>query len=271
MKHLIYLLLLAVMLSACADMDSFLFNTEKLDHYSPPATIPDSLLEPVTLTSGGLKLYGYWIRSDGSRPGLTILYCHGNKHNMDAYWDRIEFLRRLGCNIFTFDYRGFGMSEGESSQEGMYADADAALEHVMGRGVTSDSLVLYGYSLGNVASIHLAANRVTPLCLIAESPFASSTSLAQGATVLDFPARWLTDGTYDNAETIRRVHVPLLLLHGTDDDFVRYRDNGKIVFENANEPKKLIPVEGADHTNVPQTMGVEQYLTELKSWINGNH
>jgi fermentation-respiration switch protein FrsA (DUF1100 family) len=250
-------------------MDSFLFNTEKLDHYSPPAGIPDSLLEPVTFKSDGLTLYGYWIRSDGSRPGLTILYCHGNKHNMDEYWDRIEFLRKLGGNIFTYDYRGFGRSEGESSQQGMYDDAVAALEQVTSRGVVADSLVLYGFSLGNVASIYLAAGKITPRCLIAESPFASSTSLAQGATVLDFPERWLTDGTFDNAETIRNVHVPLLLLHGLDDDFVRYRDNGRIVFENANEPKKLITVPGAGHTNVPQTMGVDRYLEEVEAWIDG--
>jgi fermentation-respiration switch protein FrsA (DUF1100 family) len=190
---------------------------------------------------------------------------------MDAYWDRVEFLRRLGGNIFIFDYRGFGMSEGESSQEGMYADADAALAYVQSRGVQADSLVLYGFSLGNVASIHLAANRITPRCLIAESPFASSTSLTQGGIGLDFPARWLTDGTFNNAETIRKVHVPLLLLHGLDDDFVRYRDNGAIVFENANQPKKLITVKGANHTDVPQTMGVDQYLTELQTWIDGSH
>jgi fermentation-respiration switch protein FrsA (DUF1100 family) len=252
-------------------MDSFLFNTETLDHYSPPASIPDSLLEPVTLKSDGLNIYGYWIGSDGTRPGLTILYCHGNKHSMDEYWDRIEFLRKLGGNIFTFDYRGFGRSEGESSEEGLYADAEAALANVLARGVLPDSLVLYGFSLGNVASFHLADGKVTPRCLIAESPFASSTALAQGATVLDFPARWLTDGTYDNAETIRRIHVPLLLLHGVEDDFVRYRDNGKVVFDNANEPKKLLPIPGATHTDVPQTMGVDNYLQELKAWIDGKH
>ena len=198
---------------------------------------------------------------------MTILYCHGNKHSIDEYWDRVEFLRQLGANIFIFDYRGFGMSEGEPSQAGMYADADAALAYVRTRGVPDSSLVLYGYSLGNVASIHLAANRVAPRVLIAEAPFASSTSLAQGALGLDFPARWLTDGTFDNAETIRRVTVPFLLLHGEDDDFVRYRDNGRVVFENANEPKKLIVVPGASHTDIPQTMGVDRYLKEVEEWI----
>ena len=263
----ILLVIAAALASSACEMDGFLFNTEALDRYSPPASIPDSLLEKVTFTSDGNTLHGYWIRSDGSRPGLAILYCHGNKHNMDAYWDRIEFLRTLGADIFTFDYRGFGLSEGSSSQEGMYADAEAALALVMADGFIADSLVLYGFSLGNVASIHLAANRITPRALIAESPFASSTSLVQGATVLDFPARWLTDGTFNNAETIKRVTAPLLVLHGEEDDFVRYRDNGKVVYDNATTQKTLIAVAAAVHDNVPQTMGLPAYFAALRAHI----
>lgn len=253
--------------AGCADMDGFLFNTEELDRYHPPESIPGAALEAITFESEGNTLHGYWVQSTGEHSDVVILYCHGNKHNMDAYWDRIEFLRQLGAHVFTFDYRGFGMSEGTSSEQGMYADADAALAVLEARGYTGDSVVLYGFSLGNVASIHLAARRIVPRALIAESPFASSTALAQGGIGLDFPARWLTAGTYDNAETIREVTVPLLLLHGDDDDFVRYRDNGRVVFEHANEPKKLILVPGAGHDNVPQTYGVERYLEEVREAV----
>jgi len=264
--------LIALVAGGCADMDGFLFNTQTVDRYHPPASIPDSALEQVILDSEGNSLYGYWIEADGAHAGgphanVTILYCHGNKHSMDEYWDRVEFLRRLGANIFTFDYRGFGLSEGTSSEAGLHADADAALAEVRRRGFADADIVLYGFSLGNVASIHLAADRIEPRALIAEAPFASSTALAQGGMALDFPARWLTEGTYDNAETIRRVRAPLLLLHGEDDDFVRYRDNGRLVYANANEPKSLIVVPGANHTDVPQTMGVDRYLEELRRWM----
>lgn len=262
------LALACIMIAGCMEMDGFLFNTEELDHYSLPGnTIPDSLLEQVVLDSDGNDIYGYWVKSNGARPGLTVLYCHGNKHNMDAYWDRVMLLHRLGVNVFIFDYRGFGMSEGSSSQDGMYADAEAALDFVTSKGVVPDSLCLYGFSLGNVASIYLAARKVDPRCLIAESPFASANSLTQGATGLDIPPRWLTEGTFDNALLIRDIKTPLLLVHGLEDDFVRYRDNGRIVYENAPEPKRLITVTGAVHDNVPQTMGEERYLDALREWI----
>ncbi|MBC8145150.1 MAG: alpha/beta hydrolase, partial [bacterium] len=170
-------------------------------------------------------------------------------------------------NIFTFDFRGFGLSEGTSSQHGMYTDAEAALAQVIAKGFVADSIVLYGFSLGNVASIHLAANKIRPRALIVESGFASSTSLVQGAMLLDIPSRWLTDGTFDNATTIQRVTSPILVLHGEEDDFVRFRDNGQVIFDNAKDPKRLIAVPGATHTDVPQTFGVARYLDTLRAWI----
>ena len=261
--------LLFVVLIGC-ELDGFLFNSRKLDKYQLPGnTIPSSLIDQVTFESGGNTLYGYWVHSSGERSGLTILYCHGNKYHIDHYWDRVMFLHRLGVNVFIFDYRGYGMSEGTSSEVGLYADGRAALDYVTShKAVKSDSLILYGYSLGNVVSIYLAAERTRPLCLIAEAPFASANSLTQNSLLLDVPAQWLTEGQFDNAERIKHIDTPFLLLHGADDDFVRYRDNGKIVFQNAPQPKKEIVISGAKHTDIPQTLGVESYLDQLQEWFD---
>jgi fermentation-respiration switch protein FrsA (DUF1100 family) len=270
-KNIVYLMIsLPFVLLVGCELDGFLFNTKKLDAYQLPGnTIPSSLIEQVTFKSGNNTLYGYWVNSSGERSGLTILYCHGNKYHIDHYWDRVMFLHRLGVNVFIFDYRGFGMSDGTSSEEGLYADGRAALDYVMSqKAVKSDSLILYGYSLGNVVSIYLAAERINPLCLIAEAPFASANSLTQDSLPLDIPARWLTEGQFDNAERIKHISTPFLLLHGANDDFVRYRDNGKIVFQNAPQPKKEIVISGANHTDIPQTLGVETYLDQLQEWFD---
>ena len=255
--------------AGCMDMDGFLSNEKSVDAYVLPGnTLPDSLIEPVTFKSGGSTLYGFWVASNGGRPGITILYCHGNKHHIDEYWDRVMFLHELGINLFIFDYEGFGRSEGSFSEEAMLADAEAALDYVLARPEAAvDSLGLYGYSLGNVASIHLAADVADPLFLVAEAPFASASALTQGTLNLALPAGWLTEGTFDNAERIRSIRTPFLLFHGSDDDFVRFRDNGKVVFQNAPEPKSLRLVPGAKHNNIPQTMGLDSYRAVLADWI----
>ena len=265
---LLTLTLLGLILASCT-LDSNLFNPEEVDAYQLPGnTIPANLIEEVELDSDGNKIYGFWVSSSGERPGLTILYCHGNKHNIDEYWDRVMLLHELGVNIFIFDYRGYGKSEGESSEAGLYADSEAALEYVENRPeYDSDSLCFYGYSLGNVASIYLAAEIQDPLCLFSEAPFASANSLTQGSLVLDIQPRWLTDGEFDNIENVKKINTPFMIFHGEDDDFVRYRDNGKVVFDAAPNPKELVLVANAVHDNVPYIMGKENYLNKMSDWI----
>jgi alpha/beta superfamily hydrolase len=261
---------LAIFASGCT-LDSFLFNPQRVESYRLPGNvIPLDLIEEVTFQSGGFTLHGIWVRSNGFRPGITILYCHGNKHNIDEYWDRVMLLHELGVNLFIFDYRGFGRSEGKSvSEEGLLADGEAALNYVLSRPeVIPDSVGYYGYSLGAVVAIYLAAARRDPLFLVAESPFASAASLAQGSLNLLLPAGWLTQGRFDNAERVKRIRTHFLLLHGSRDDLVRFRDNGRVVWENAPEPKRLVLVEGARHDDVPQTLGLDKYLSALALWIN---
>ncbi|MDP8208779.1 MAG: alpha/beta hydrolase [Candidatus Electryonea clarkiae] len=256
--------------TSCMKLDSFLFNSEELDEYSLPGnTIPESLIEEVMLDSDGNTLHGFWVGSNGDRSGLTILYCHGNKHNIDHYWDRVMFLHDFGVNLFIYDYRGFGKSDGESSEDGLYSDGTAALDYVLSRNeVTADSLIVYGFSLGNVVSIYLTAEKIDPLCLFAEALFAAATSLTQGSSIIDVPHRWLTEGEFNNAERIKNIHVPFMIFHGDEDDFVRYRDNGKIVYENAPEPKRLVLIPGAGHTDIPQRLGLTEYYDTMNDWIS---
>ncbi|HEX2962993.1 MAG TPA: alpha/beta fold hydrolase [Ignavibacteriales bacterium] len=269
-KIILYISLFVAIAAQGCDMDSFLFNDKKISAYKLPGNnIPDSLIKQVTFKSGGNTLYGYWVKGENYFNSFTLLYCHGNKENIDNYWDRVMYLHQLGVNVFIFDYRGFGLSEGTSSEVGLHEDAAAAWNFIkVNYGVKPASLILYGYSLGNVASIYLAAEVVKPMALIAEAPFASANSLTQGSLVLDIPAGWLTKGKFNNAEEIKKITTPFLLLHGSDDDFVRFRDNGQVVFDNAPEPKTLIVVPGAVHTNIPEKMGVEEYLMSLRKFLH---
>ncbi len=268
--NLLVTVLITLVICGC-ELDSFMFNTEQLEQYSLPGnSIPDSLIEHVTFESGSNTLHGFWVKSNASHfmSSVTILYCHGNKHNIDYYWDRVEYLHNTETNVFVFDYRGFGLSEGESSEQGLYEDGVAALDYLCTRPDFSlDSLCLYGFSLGNVVSIYLASEIVDPMCLIAEAPFASANSLTQGSALLDLPGRWLTDGRFDNVEKIKNIDTYFYLIFGDHDDFVRPYDNGRVIWENAPMPKMSLVVPFANHENIPETIGITEYISLISYWI----
>lgn len=261
-----------VLLCSGCKLDDFLFNTKKLTSYSlSNAVIPDSARQFVSLASHGTTIYGFFVKSAGAHRDVTILYCHGNKESIEPYWDRTELLYQAGYNVFIFDYEGFGMSGGECSEEALYADGQAALNYVRSRpDVDPDRIVYYGFSLGAAVAIDLAANVRPPVTLICEAPFASGEALLQSGALLDIPGSVALKGDYNNAAKIRNVHVPLLVLHGTEDRFIDMTRNGQVVFENANEPKQFIRVAGAGHSTIPWTMGVTEYLRAVTNFINSS-
>lgn len=264
------LLALTVIAGAGCKLDDFLFNTKRLSSYSVSnAIIPDSARQLVSLKSRDATIYGFFVKAPAARRGMTVLYCHGNKESIEPYWDRVELLYRAGFNVFVFDYEGFGMSEGDCSEEALYADGRAALEYVRSRSdLDPEKIIYYGFSLGAAVAIDLAANARAPRVLICEAPFASGEALVQSGALLDVPGSVALKGTYDNAAKIRNVHAPFLLFHGTDDVFIDLTKNGQVIFDNANEPKKFVRVQGAGHSSIPWTMGVSAYLQTLAQFTD---
>ena len=258
---LIILSFFAAFTVGCFDLDSALFHEEKLTSYQLPSTvIPDSSRSMVIMTSQGKKIYGYFVRSNGTHPETTILYSHGNKDHLQFYWDRVEFFYEMGFNVFIYDYEGFGMSEGSPDEQAIYADAEAALTYVLSRGdVDQSRIAFYGFSLGCAAAVNVAASSFSPHALILEAPFASATALVQSGTILHLPGSAVMNGQYDNAGKIGHVHAPLLILHGENDAFINIDANAAVIFAHANPPKEFIRIPGADHATVPQTMGAARY------------
>jgi fermentation-respiration switch protein FrsA (DUF1100 family) len=265
------LVIFVLICGRCLNLDSFMFNHRAQVNYELTGnTIPDSLITQVTFKSGEYTLYGYWVRGDSvADTGLTIFYCLGNQWSIDFYWDRVMYFHQTGANVFIFDFRGYGLSQGTPTGPGLEEDVRAAWQFVKDAyHVPDESLAVYGYSLGATPAIFIAARDDTaPLCLFVESTFASATSLAQGGAGIDLPQYWLADYDFNNIGTIKKVTCPVFHLHGLADDFCRYRDNGKPFYEVITTPKgHYYPPEGG-HGNVPESTGLDRYVAYIKDWI----
>ncbi len=212
-------------------------------------------------TSDGVKLHGWFFRVDHSK--ATLFWCHGNAGNITHRLHNISKLLPLGINVFIFDYRGYGKSEGKPSEQGVYEDALAAYDFLtMDKGVESLSLIVFGRSLGAAVAIDLASRRV---CrgLILESSFPSAQAVAKG--MLPF-IHFFIRSRFDAESKIKDIHVPLLFTHGTEDRTIPMH-LGRILFEKANEPKSFYEIVGADH-NDTYIVGGDEYFRRLGTFID---
>ncbi|MBU3679963.1 MAG: alpha/beta hydrolase [Candidatus Kapabacteria bacterium] len=265
--------IIAAVLGGCS-MDSFLFNTMALDTYDlSTSVIPAEHRTEVTLRSGSETLYGYFVRQPDSLridPHPTVFYNHGNKHNLQEYWDRVELLYKAGFDVFIYDYRGFGRSTGSSSEEGLQSDVSAALAYLKSRpDVDTTQIVDYGFSLGGYPCLYAASTLHRPKAVITEAIFASSEAIIQSGTLLNVPGGYLMKGAFNNLENIRRIAAPILLLHGTDDVFIGIERNGEPLAAAAPQPKIFRRIEGAGHSSIPSTMGEDAYIELVRSFIRG--
>ena len=130
-----------------------------------------------TPTSRGSRVACMHIKCS-ENPRFTILFSLGNAVDlgrMSSFF--IDLGRRLNCNIFSYDYSGYGASSGVPSEKNLYADIEAAWKKLQAKfGVTEDEVVLYGQSLGCGPTIHLAST--TALAgVILQSPIMSLLSI----------------------------------------------------------------------------------------------
>ena len=204
----------------------------------------------------------------------VIMYCHGNKDHMDFYWPRAQLLANAGgknrYGVLMIDYRGYGLSEGKPSEEGLYNDVDAGLQWLKSKGLTGSRLVLYGFSMGSAPAVKLTAGprSLAPAKLMLEAPFASAEVMVQDATGLALPAAFVTDLKINNAELIKTVQQPLFWIHGAADDFLNINTHGRLVFDNHRGAfKEAHIIAGADHSNVPYITGYQDYLSRVERFI----
>ena len=207
----------------------------------------------------GTQLVGWFIPAQPGPAAGTVFYCHGNAQNLTAHYGFVSWLPREGYNLFLFDYRGFGKSEGEPTREGTFADTLAALEYLRNRpDVDADRIVAFGQSLGG-ACLLAALGETDPgqvRGIAVESTFYSYQGVLQAKTAenpllwfIQWPlSRWLVTDDHSPSHSLDRIPpVPLLVIHGDADKLVPYKQ-GKLLYEKAGRPKRFISIPGGTHT-----------------------
>lgn len=217
--------------------------------------------EDVSLqTADGLRLHGWYLpHEEGS---ASLLFCHGNAGNISHRTESLRQLHSLGLNVFIFDYRGYGRSEGRPSEKGTYQDALAAYDWLQGR-CPDLPIILFGRSLGAAVAIELAAQG-KGAALIAESGFTSVPALGQELFPV-LPVKWLVRTRYDSLAKIPQVKIPVLVIHSREDEIVPFH-HGDALFEAAPGPKQFLEIHGGH--NDGYVLSETEYLRGIQAFLD---
>lgn len=268
------LLTLAVITAVpgCAHMGRFspLSGLERSMVYHPtpfPDNVPNNLpFRDIWFEStDGTRLHGWLL--EHPNPRAVALFCHGNAGNIADRAETLALLnRRHDLTVMTFDYRGYGQSEGKPDEKGILRDARAARTWLAHHADVAESeIVLMGRSLGGAVAVDLAANDGARGLVLA-STFTSLPDVGAHHVAWVAPHLMMTQ-RLNSLGKIKRYHGPLLQSHGDADELIPLA-MGRELFDAAPGPKRFVTIPDAGH-NDPQNeeyrVALDQFLRDLDS------
>jgi len=238
-------------------VERFFFYPDNL-RYTTPAQFGLQAEDVWITAADGSKLHAWFLPAQG-RAKATVLHLHGNAANVSNHLPLVAWLPPRGFNVLTLDYRGFGLSQGTPSLDGVVDDAAAGLNHLRGRkDVDATRLIVVGQSLGGATALRLLARDSDGVRLaVIDSAFASYRQIAREAAstagvlapLAPLVMKAFPGPEKDPITALRTVHVPLIFVHGTRDAVIAH-DHSAQLHAAANAPKELWTVDDAEHVAV---------------------
>jgi fermentation-respiration switch protein FrsA (DUF1100 family) len=262
------LLLILPLLTGCTGL---LFQPLE-PHVLDPAKVGVEARDIYFKSADGVNLHGWFLPAKDTAAG-TVLFLHGNAENVSTHIGSVYWLPDYGFNVFLFDYRGFGRSEGEPTLEGIHTDFAAALDTVFGlQAVDPRRVVVFGQSMGAATAITGLAQspyRTRIRALVVEGAPSSYRTVAREALnewwltwLFQWPLSMTIDDSYRPLDQVGKISpTPLLIVHSRDDEVISF-DHAQALYEAAREPKELWPVAGARHIAAFTTAGPRARLVE---------
>jgi fermentation-respiration switch protein FrsA (DUF1100 family) len=216
----------------------------------------------------GAKLYAWIIPSLPSDPRDNwLLLFHGNGTNVSLGAHGYDDFRAMGFSVMAPEYPGYLDSPGRPTEALIEREGKAAYDYLRTvRGVPAKNIVIFGGSLGAAFAIDLAS-RVEAGALVEHAGFTSV--LAMGRREYPFlPIDLLITNRLESDKKIGRVKMPVLLLHGTEDEVIPFT-HAEQLHELANPPKHLVRHRGGHSTGAGSTaLRNPEFFSEIATFLN---
>lgn len=194
-----------------------------------------------------------------NNPKFNFIYLSGNGSNVRS---AIPFFNELtnqaDVNIFTFNYSGYGLSDGKPTIEGIVNDAKIAIQFYNQHLNNNLPTLILGYSMGGYVALNILENNFIDQVIIM-STFTSLEELegylikeALPWIIRPFLKLDVDEKIYNlnNKPLAQKVEKPILVIHGKADDFIP-PTMGKVLYDlMPSKNKKFVTINDADHRMV---------------------
>jgi pimeloyl-ACP methyl ester carboxylesterase len=217
------------------------FFADKLIFQPPGTPYPQDHAHFTSLKSEDQNTAIYYRAAAPNMP--TLLWSHGNAQNLESLRPDLDSLNLQGFGVISYDFPGYGESNGKPSEKGCYRAIETTYQHLISKlGVTPDQIILIGQSVGSGPTCWLAAHKKHHSVVLV-SPF-----LSAFRTVTHLPI-FLGD-RFPNHKWIKEFDTPLLVIHGEEDQTIPFK-HGKGLYElSPSKKKSFVPVSDAGHNDI---------------------
>lgn len=174
------------------------------------------------------SLHAWLVRTSLESPRGTLIQFHGNAANITDHWAFVAWAPSLGFDVLTFDYRGFGQSDGAARLEFCLDDVLSVLSFIRDFGdIRSDRIIGLAQSIGGPLLLAaLSEIKVMPFSkLILDSTFASIPAMIHRRIPIagGFIANKISNRlTIDITACNSLFELPKLVIHASGDPVVPF-------------------------------------------------
>ena len=231
-------------------------------------------------TVDGKQIHGWYLPAlnQDSMPSShtakgTVFFLHGNSLNISYYLRSVYWLPEHGYNVFLFDYRGFGLSQGEAELPEIYNDIEAAHKWLQAEHIQQQPKPVFvlGQSIGGALGSYWIGKYQPDIAgFIIDSSFSSFNNMVQHVSnnvwllwPFQYPIRWSFNSDFNPEIYAPQIKAPILQFHSPDDEVVPYFE-GERLHESLRAPKKWVETYGA-HIN---TFNIQSNRDELVKFLD---
>ena len=222
--------------------------------------------QEISIVRDDLKLQGWFIDKPITDENPLIIFYGGS--GQDVSFISLVFNYLTDNAVLTFNYRGYGLSEGKSSEQSIYEDAHYIFRSFLeSKKISPSNVVLVSASMGSPVASYIASKEEVK-GLIYVVPIDSITEVAKSHLSFypGFVIENLIRHRLDNVKLVSQVNERAIMIIAEQDGIV-HRENSERIFKAYPGPKELVIIKDAGHMSILNSeelyLQVNEFIADL--------